>query len=480
MARQQPRSYKLDDERDFNVGPSQIKRMLERGFLRLWESVPTDSPSPSIPPSEHYDHIAISFDQKNIENTLLALKEFSDYLFKNGFDDPEEFERVGICSVLTQLCEIPLNESAVLAPAAFHVVSLLQTRGPQFPAFFQSSEFVQWCFRFLGSPILYYPLTCLMNHCALGERETLFVQELIPVAALRPQFDASSDIAVRETILDLACRYSKVALTPEMALGLIDLCRIALVLGEPEYYPSAFWILVRLLRHYAESIVYVMCPDILSNANRVLKCERVGALIPGMIFTSYVYELGFDYPRFSIVKIMKLLSEPLDVACQRQACRTLTKIVVRRSDMIPILVEKGIFYHIACAMDSAKVRDKFEIAMLACDVIDLGGQPATARVFQTKCINLWVGFLDWENDELTVRAIETLDRIFAAAEEVTEEVAGRMHSRFLSVGGVAAITKLMDDENEDIARLASGFFESYLTELNSPESEPDASEEEDG
>jgi hypothetical protein len=479
--RQQPRSYKLDDERDFNVAATQTQRMFERGFLRLWESVPTDAPTRSLPPPEHYEHIAASFKAKNIENTLLALKGFADYLYKNGFDDPEEFDRLGIGHVILQICEVSPAENPLLGPTAFHVMSLLQTRGPQFPGYLQSADFIHWCFRFLvaASPILYYPLTCLMNHCALGERETFFVQELIPVASLRLQFDATQDIAVRETILDLGCRYSKVSLRPDMALGLIDLCRIALLLGESAYYSSTFWILVRLLRHYRESIVYIMCPDVLSNANAVLKGRSPGPLIPGMIFTSYVYELGFKYPRFSVVKLLNILSDPPDVSCQRQACRTLTKIIVRRQDMIPMLLAKGLFYHIACALDWARLRDKFEIALLACDVIELGGPPATARVFQTKCVNLWVGFLDWENDDITIRAIQTLDRIFEAAEELPEEIARRIHARFLSVGGLAAIEKLTSDGNEEISGLASSFFESYLAELNSPNSEPEQAEEEE-
>jgi hypothetical protein len=462
--RQPPRSYKLDDERDFRIPELQTQRMLERGFLRIWDAVPTEEASPTIPPSEHYEHIAMSFKAHDANSALIALREFADYLFKNGFDDPDEFDRFEMAQVLSQLCEIPLGENADLAPTAFHVISVLQTRGPHYPRYLVSRDFIQWCFRFVtaGSPILYYPLTCLMNHCAHGEQATLFIQELIAPESLRGQFDATSDVLIRETILDLACRFSKVALRPEMALALIDLCRIALVLHEPSYFPSAFWILVRLLRHYAESIIYIMCPDILTNANAVLRCHDAGSLIPGMIFTSYVYELGFKYPRISIAKLLNVLSDPPSVPCQRQACRTLTKIVIRRPDMIPMLVEKGIFYHIACALDIAKIAYKVEIALLACDLIDVGGNAATARVFQTSSINLWVNFLDWDNDELTVRTLQSLDRIFESASEFPARATSRLNERFHSTGGPVAIEKLMGDENEDIAHLSTAFFEAYL------------------
>jgi hypothetical protein len=471
--RQTPRSYKLDDERDFNVAALQMRRMSERGFMRLWDEVPTNSPMATLPPSEHYERIIASFREKDVDGTLFALKEFADYLFKNGFDDPEEFERIGICITLTQLCEIPFTENPFLAPAAFHVLSVLQACGPQFPRYLQSNDFALWCFGFLraDSPVLYYSLTCLMNHSALGGPETIFVQELIPIETIRLQFDAHVDVSIRETLLDLGCRYSKVPLRPDMALALIDLSRIALLIGEPAYYPSAFWILVRLLRHYTESILYIMCDVILANANRVLKCGIAAALIPGMIFTSYVYELGFKYPKFSIGRLLRILSDPPDMFCQRQACRTLTKIVVRRADMIPMLVTNGIFYHIACALDIAKLRDKFEIALLACDVIDLGGMPAVTRVFQTRCVNLWVDFLDWENEDIIGRALQSLSRIFEVADSLNEKAVAKMQNRFLAIGGVKTIEKLMNDENEEISGLASEFFDSYLSECPPHEAE---------
>jgi hypothetical protein len=316
-----------------------------------------------------------------------------------------------------------------------------------------------------------------MNHCALGERATLLVQDLIPIDVLRGRFDATTDDWVRETLLDLGCRYSKVALRPDMALSLIDLCRVALTLGVRGFLQSTFWILVRLLRHSSEAVVYIMCADVLGNANRVFKCRHPGPLIPGMIFTSYVYELGFEYPRLSYRKILDVLSEPPDAATQRQACRTLTKIVVRRPEMIKALVENGLFFHIADGLALAKFRNKVEIALLACDAIELGGRPATNRVVHTKCVNLWVEFIEWEDDELTVRGLQALGRIFEAVEELPEEKARRVHGRFLAVGGVATVEKLMVDENEEIAHLAAEFFESYLAEVGRAEEEEEEGEE---
>jgi hypothetical protein len=169
--KQQPNLYKEDDESYFKLQVLQNWRMFERGFLQFWNSVPERTNELSIPPAEYYDHIAMSFQRKDAENLIVAKNNFVLYLFNNGFDDRDEIECANTIGILCDMCQIPLSENSLLASVAFHILSLLQTKGPAFPYYLHSNEFIIWCFGVFqrGSAIMYYPLTCLMNHCALGE-----------------------------------------------------------------------------------------------------------------------------------------------------------------------------------------------------------------------------------------------------------------------------------------------------------------------
>jgi hypothetical protein len=454
-------SYKDDDEEYFRLQEEQNWRTFERGFLQIWQSIPDRSGVPSIPPSEHYDHIKLSLEQKNSDLFRRAVREFADFVYKNGFDDEDELERFGVLDVLLDVCRIP-----ELGAHAFHLVSLLQTKGPAFPAYLQSPGFITWCFEFVRhrSPVVYYALTCLANHCALGESQTRFVEELVPIVGIGALLENATD-DVREALFDLACRYSKCALAPEEGIELIHIATIGLVCQAPAYFASCFWILVRLLRHYPESIIYILVPDVLRHTNQVLRCRNHYALVPGLIFISYVYEFGESLPEFSTRKILRRLSAPSDPRVQRQVCRTLTKIAVRRPDMIPHFLRGGIFGHILDALDGAKFRDKIEIGFLACALIKFGGQAATERVFATKCINLWLDLVEYDDEELNAEIIATLDTIFAAAAEVGEKTASRICRRFVSCNGLQIVQKLIDDESAAVADPARQLFDDYLADI---------------
>jgi hypothetical protein len=228
-----------------------------------------------------------------------------------------------------------------------------------------------------------------------------------------------------------------------------------------------------------------LVPDILRHTNQVLRCRSHYSLIPGLIFISYVYELGETLPEFSAKKILRRLSAPSDPRVQRQACRTLTKIVMRRPDMIPHFLRAGIFVHILNGLEVAKFRDKIELGFLACAVIECGGEAATERVFATKCINLWLDLVEYDDEELNAAVIATLDRIFSAAGEVSPPLASRLYRRFVSCNGMDIVQKLADDESGAVADSAKQLFDDYLTEITAQlaqegdENEPERDHEED-
>jgi hypothetical protein len=436
-----------------------------------------------IPPAELYEHIDVSFQEKNPDDLLIALTDLANYIFQNGFDDPDELDRSNVMSQLFAVCDIPIAENLKLAPTAFHILSLLQAKGPAYPYAVMSTSFVDFCLQFidLKSPIMYYPLTCLVNYCVQGEAQTTAIMTQIPVPRLRSLFDQHFvDTFVREAVLDLGCRYAKYPLSPEDAMGLISLCHAALLLDSYYYFHSAYWILVRLLRRYEEAIPHIMQPDLLSVCHFVLRCRKGYDLIPGLIFISYVYELGFCLPGLSLSKLLKRFSGSTEPTVQRQACRTLIKLVTRRRELIPAILNAGIFGEISFALERARFRDKHEIGLLACFVIEFGGDIACMRVFRTNCVNLWIELFEFEDDELSFSALAALDRIFRAAEEIDEKKAERVHRRFVACGGVEAVRALVEGENELVADAARAFFESYLTEIDAVEEEEEDQMEEVG
>jgi hypothetical protein len=469
------------DEAYFQLNEAQNWRVFERGFLQIAGAIPTTDSLPTIPPSELYEHIEIAYDEHNPDRMLEALTDLSQYIFRNGFDDPDELDRTRVIAILFSLCEVRLSENAKLAPTAFHILSLLQAKGPSFPYAVMGNQFALFCLQFVehSSPLMYYPLTCLSNYCAQGEKETYEIMESLPVSKLRSLFDTTfTDTFVREAVLDIGFRYAKHELAPDSALGLIGLAQTALVLKSSYYSHSACWILVRLLRHYQEAIPHIMMSDILGIVDNVLRCKRSYDVIPGLIFISYVYELGFSLPQLPASRLLKRLAESAEPTVQRQACRTLIKIVTRRPEFIPDLLKAGIFGEISFALERAKFRDKHEIGLLACFVIEFGGDVACERVFQTKCVNLWLELFEYEDDELSMAALAALDRIFLAGEEMDDEKAGRMHRRFVSTRGVETIQNLGMSENEEIANSARVFFETYLTEIGQVD-EPAEEEDEE-
>jgi hypothetical protein len=189
-------------------------------------------------------------------------------------------------------------------------------------------------------------------------------------------------------------------------------------------------------------------------------------VIPGLIFISYIYEFGFIVEDLSYKSIMRIVASTTDDKLQRQACRTLIKMVVKHSGaVISSLLHIGVFAGIVDAMRIAKFRNKVGLALLACYIIKYGGEEACKRVYVTKSVNIWLDFFELEDDELSIEAIDALERIFGCAAIVTEECAAGLQERFFACGGLKLFQKLMHHENDEIVNAASSFWQAYLGSL---------------
>lgn len=454
-------AYKDDDEDFFRLKEMQDFYVFQRSFLPLVSELPTDRPEETIPPTEQYDQILEAFNEKNVPRMKECLKDFATYLYKNGFDDAEEIDRRNIIPTLIEVCKTP-NEAA---PYAFHVLSLLQTKGPVFPSCLSSQDFVHFCFSFVNEKMdplmLYYALTCLMNFCSLGPDETTEIKNLIPVPHLELIYRSKQHPLVRETVLDLGWRYTYIELTDDERVILVKLSQVAIMEAVEGYYHSAFWILVKVLRHHGYMTNLVMMPEMLKNVALVMKCKKGNGLIPGMIFISYVYELGLELPELPAKKLIRRLEDATDRRVQRQACRTLIKIVKKSPEHIPLLLNKGLYASILTGMEDANYNDKIELGLLACFTIEEGGYEAVARVYVTRCIYLWLKLLEFEEDELTVEAIRAMSMIFSRIQEMSLHLQLALIDRFDDCGGFQALSLASQNENDFVAEPAAEFCRNY-------------------
>ena len=454
-------AYKDDDEDFFRLKEMQDFYVFQRSFLPLVSEIPTDKPEPTIPPTEHYDRILESFHERNAQKLQAALKEFATYLYKNGFDDAEEIERRNVIGVLLDAC----RTASAASPYAFHVLSLLQTKGPVFPGFLESSDFVRFCFDFVGERtdeiMLYYAMTCLMNYCSLGPGQTEQIKSILTVPQLEMIYRSKQSELVREAVLDIGWRYTYIDMPDEERVILIKLAQVAIMEVVDGYYHSAVWILVKMLRHHGYLTELVMMPQMLTKVAHVMKCKKGNGLIPGMIFISYVYELGLELPELPAKKLVRLLEDSSDRRVQRQACRTLIKIVKKSPQHIPLLLNKGLFASISEGLDDANYNDKIELGLLACFAIEEGGYEASKRVYLTKCIYLWLKLIDFEEDELTVEAIRALTTIFSHIDEMSSNLQLGLLDRFEDCGGFQALSLVSQNENDAVAGPAAEFCRSY-------------------
>ncbi|OHS95258.1 hypothetical protein TRFO_02244 [Tritrichomonas foetus] len=437
-----------------------INYAFERSFQVLNDKVPDSHSDMTIPPIEHYEKIIKAFDESRLDDLKKYLDEFSTYIFKNGFDDVEEFYNTRFESVLQTLCS---SVSQVqLAQSAFHIITLLQSKGPAYPMSLLSFDFMNFCVEFVNhqfSPVLYFALCCLYNICSQSEQLRDALLEMVPLTKIQ-SFLSHFDLCVREAAIDLACCYSKFPLNEEQCITLIAIAQKGLSLGDPKLHHSCYWILIRILRNVPQLTENIMAPEILSFASDIFDDEESYNLIPGMIFISYIYEMNHEIPDLSLNALLNLLGDTTDQMCQRQIYRTISKIVYRRPDYVHDMIKFGIIGQAAFAIDNAKFVDKVQIGLLICNIIQQDISYACDRIIQTKSIALFLTLIEFDDEELTLAALNCLTNIFNEAE--TSGRKSLLMKRFNINDGPEIFSKLEHDENEDIANLSRNFRENYL------------------
>lgn len=432
----------------------------EIGFQILNEEVPDTNSDISCPPAEHYDKI-ISAYNTNSNNLNKLLIDFSTYLYKNGFDDVEEFNKTRMEEILINLCK---SNNAGISQSAFHIITLLQSKGPAFPIFCLGVEFFNFCTSFLDqeySPVLYYSLSAINNLCCQNEETRNDSYSIIPPTMIK-NFFQHFDVNVKEVALDLACTYLKYPLSTEDCFLFLELAKEALITQEKIYYRSGFWILVRILRNCPELTDKVMDDEILECANDIFDDKDSDCIIPGLIFISYVYEMNFEIPDFYYNGILDVLADPPSHICQKQAYRTIAKIMYRRPDLISKFLHYGIIGQASYAIENAKFNDKIQIGLIVCEAVLSNISESCDRILQTKSISFFLDLLELEDDELTKRALACMINIFNEAESIDR--VDELLKRFIQNDGLIAISKLEHEEDNEISLMAADFKSNFFSE----------------
>lgn len=456
-------AYKDDDEEFFKLNELQAMHDFQRGFMRLGDDVPSDDTEETIPPTEFYDKLETLNENGDWLESVAVLADFATYLYKNGFDDADEFQRRGMYDVIKNMCMVPDTEYEPIAPHAFHVFCLLQSKGPARPDELMQPEFLDFCLLFVERRLhtCYYALTCLVNYCALGADQTLHLMSKFSMKKVHQFFEDERDPTAKEVVVDLAWRYSKVATQPRDIDSLVKLAKRVIVEQHSYCYHSAYWILVRMLRHINGIADSIMTEEILGYADLGMRAKVREARIPVMIFISYVYELGFELPCLPAHKIVKNLRSGSNRMLQRQACRTCIKLATKTPFVIPKLLDNGIYGAISEGMDEAHYNDKMELGLLACYLIREGGFEASRRVYHTGAINLWLRLFEFEDEELSREAMASINTIFGFLNHINTVLRKRMLKRFCESDGQQILELVAQDECDDIALPARQFLEQY-------------------
>lgn len=458
----------------------------EIGFQLLNKDVPDLISDESIPPIEFYDNIAENYDNGNFEQLKETLDNFTTYLYKNGLDDIEEFNQSRMEQILVTLCE---SKNADISQRAFHIITLLQSKGPAFPEFCFDLDFFNLCNSYLVknfSVILYYCLAAIFNICCKNDQSRNYIIEQIPLQRIK-SLCGHFDINVREAALDLACVFLKSPLPFEYCIEVLNIVKELLEAKDDpngengtfekddeidqdnelddkqkKFLYSGFWILVRILRHYPELTEKVMTPKILRRANEVFDDDNPDTVIPGLIFISYVYELKYEIPHLDYNGILHALASPPTPNVQRLAYETLNRIFTCRPDLICKFIQHGLIIETSTGLDNAKFVDKIAISMIVCNAIlkDIGS--ACDRVIETKSISFFLDLFEIDDEELNKLALECLIRIFDEAD--MQNQASLLKGRFIKNDGIAILEKLEHEEDNDLSLQAASFKNRYFAE----------------
>lgn len=353
---------KFNKDSFFDYEKTTQNHNFETGFQILNKEIPDSNSEESIPPMEHYENITNNYDNGNLEELKKSLNDFSSYLYKNGFDDIEEFNKTRMEEILVSLCE---SKNSDISQISFYIITLLQSKGPAYPDFFFSIDFFNFCKSFLNKPfsvVLYYCLSAIVNICYQNDEARNYISNQIPIEKVISIFRRNG-INVKEIALDLACAYLKSPLSPESCLSILKLAKEALgadgkldaedeIVNEKLFHRYGFWILARILRSYPELTEEVMTNSVLVSSNTIFD-DNEESIIPGLIFISYVYEMNFEIPYFDYNGILEVFASPSTRICQIQAHKTLNKIFIRRSDLISKFIQYGLIIQSVFALENA-------------------------------------------------------------------------------------------------------------------------------
>lgn len=454
------RSLKFQQDIFFDFEELTKIHSYEIGFQIKENPIP-QSQGESVSLSAVYQSIIEPFSNKDYPRLKVELEKFGDYLYTNNVtaENVEEFDRLQFGQLLIELSE---GINPAISQNAFHIITLLQSKGPAYPAIFFSLDFLDFCVKFINKPfsaVCYYAFVATTNISSQSENLFYNVLERIPIDSINPQRFLDSNI--KEAALDLACTYVKYNVDFQIASQVIEYAKQCLSTEELYFHHSAFWIFVRLLRFTPdESIDYIMIPDVLNHVNDIFEHEDSYSLIPGLIFISYVYELNFEVPNFYYKGIIDVLADTEDSLCRKQSLRTISKMSYRNNSLIPHFIKYGLIMAIQSAIEKGQYKDKLEIGFTACNIFDQNIAEVTNRVLATHSIGLFLTLIDFDDEELNKHALFCMYNVFQEAENIGR--VDELMEPFIANDGMITIEKLQHEEDNETASCAANFEERFL------------------
>lgn len=451
-------------------------RIFEIGFQIQNKEVPDSVSDETIPPIEFYDEIAANFDQENYGRLLEVLNNFATYLFKNGLDDIEEFDNSRMKDILMSLCE---SKNSDISQSAFHIITLLQSKGPAYPDFFFDVPFFNFCFSFISqkySVVLYYSLIAIYNICCQSDQSRNYIYSQIPIDKIKSLF-THHDINVKEAALTLSYIFLKCSNTNEYVIEILNIVKNVLKIQDKPPNENedneieekdkplvsySFWILVGILRYHPELTNEIMCEQILRRTNYILDLDPDSdCAIPGFIFISYVYEMQFEIPDFDYAGFLNIFEKTNSQKIQVQAYTTMNKIFNCRPDLISKFIQYGLIIQTEGALNNAKYADKITIGIIVCNAMlkDIGC--TCDRVLSTGSISFFLDLIDIEDDELTKLALTCIISIFDEADK--EDRVNELKEPFFANEGPEMLSNLEQGENTEISMMIEDFRNKYFS-----------------
>lgn len=474
------------------------KRTCIIGFERIFEQNQQEIEGDEHPPAEHYENIKAAIEEQNEKHLYKALKGFSKYLYENGFDDPGEFDYYDMFSVFSQISQIRFEDERILQ-MTFYIVSLLQSKGPEYVKAFLSEDVLDLCMphidmndRVMNSPVLYHALVCLTNYCGESMEARDLIMPHIPLSII-PNFLCHHDVNVKEAALDLCFQYIRYPIDASETKELYHIAADSLNTLFTNLYSTAVWIIVFIMRLFPESVKAILEQTIRNNItpnvnmfylgectklidsnqipisyliNTILKNEEIEEyILPCLLFISYSYEYDTPIEKLRYKALFHALQCKNYPDIQVQAMKTIIKIIHHFPETINEMIKKGILTELSFAIDESKFAMKIILGMYTCQLIKDCGTSLIHKIVIAVAVNLFTDFLEFDDDQLSICTIECLELVFDYASN-TKNFA-KIYTRFKNNDGYEMICNIIEEtENEELRSIAQHFFEAHLNDVN--------------